>query len=103
MPARVWPPATRPNSEACLIALTVSVPALARAIASAVLGSLNEAVHVRDNDEIGLSASVGIAQIRGTADTTLQRAELAVVHAKARGRGRIESGDTLPEARRRSA
>ena len=93
----------RIGGESFAVLMPHEDPEQARAIASAVLGSLNEAVHVRDNDEIGLSASVGIAQIRGTADTTLQRAELAVVHAKARGRGRIESGDTLPEARRRSA
>jgi hypothetical protein len=30
MPASFWPPATMPNSAACLIALVVSPPALAR-------------------------------------------------------------------------
>lgn len=73
----------------------------AEEIAAVVLDALDEAALVRGPEEIDLRASVGISAIRGTADATLQRAELALVHARARGQGRIECGEPLPEPRRR--
>ncbi|AKM08022.1 GGDEF domain-containing protein [Pelagerythrobacter marensis] len=75
----------------------------AEAVATATLAELDRAT---DKDgvagAIDLRASVGISAICADADETLRRAELALVHARARGRGQVERRDALLGHRRRA-
>lgn len=69
----------------------------ARTVTEAVLAALAEASPPRPSDEPRLSASVGLASLRLSADDTLRRSELALLAAKGRGRGRIETDEDLPD------
>lgn len=71
--------------------------AAAKTIAKTVLAELAEASPPRPSDEPRLSASVGLAELRLSADDTLRRADLALLAAKGRGRGRIETDEDLPD------
>lgn len=77
-------------------------PPAAEAVAASALAELARATDSGAPEPIDLRASVGISAICGDADETLRRAELALVHARARGRGRIACGDTPPGQRRRA-
>ncbi|RXZ64970.1 sensor domain-containing diguanylate cyclase [Pelagerythrobacter rhizovicinus] len=77
--------------------------AAARSTVAAVLAALAEASPPRPSDEPRLSASVGLAALNLSADDTLRRADLALLAAKGRGRGRIEADEDLPDGGRRRA
>lgn len=66
-------------------------------IAAAVLAALAQASPPRLSNEPRLSASVGLVGLRLSADDTLRRADLALLAAKGRGRGRIETDEDLPD------
>ena len=71
--------------------------AAARDVAATVLAGLAETSPPRASDEPRLSASVGLAALRLSADDTLRRADLVLLAAKGRGRGRIETDEDLPD------
>jgi len=77
-------------------------PAAAEALAREIVGELKRATRLAGSEAIDLRASVGIAGIDESADESLRRAEFALVHARARGRGQIERGDILMDQRRRA-
>ncbi|WP_374406724.1 GGDEF domain-containing protein [Pelagerythrobacter sp.] len=77
-------------------------PAAATCVVRAVLDELAEATHAPGSeDQIDLRACVGIAPIGASADATMQHADLALIRARARGRGKIECAqDSEPQRRR---
>lgn len=77
--------------------------AAARKIATTILAALKETSPPRASDGTKLSASAGLAALRVSADDTLRRADLALLAAKGRGRGRIEVDEDLPDRGRMRA
>lgn len=78
-------------------------PSAAEHVVRKVLEALAEATHAQGSDgQIDLRACVGIAPIGVGADATMQRADLALIRARARGRGSIECSEDLEPQRRRA-
>lgn len=59
-------------------------------ICQRIVGSLAEASRARSGDRCALTASAGVATVCETLDKTMERAELALFMAKAKGRNRLE-------------
>jgi len=93
----------RVGGESFAVLLPGNDLAAAGDIATAVLAALAEMSPQQRSDEPRLSASVGLAALRLSADDTLRRADLALLAAKGRGRGRIETDEALPDRGRKRA
>lgn len=92
----------RVGDERFGVLMPQETPAAAEALAREIVGELKRATRLAGSEAIDLRASVGIAGIDESADESLRRAEFALVHARARGRGQIERGDILMDQRRRA-
>nr|WP_260923732.1 GGDEF domain-containing protein [Novosphingobium sp. 9] len=81
---------SRIGSERFAVLLPRTTPEAARAICARVVSTLSERHEVLGNDGLRLTASGGVVRIAQSLDSTLERAEMALFSARAKGRNRLE-------------
>lgn len=81
---------SRIGSERFAVLLPRTSPAQAQAICSRVVATLAELRQTVGESRMAITASGSVAQIAESLDSTIERAELALFSAKAKGRNRLE-------------
>ena len=87
---------SRIGGESFGVLLPAARPDHAEAICDSVILAWSEAGREVASGELPITASCGCAPIAGSLDSTMKAAELALTLAKARGRNRVELGETTP-------
>lgn len=81
---------SRIGSERFAVLLPRTTPAQAQAICSRVVATLADLRQTVGESRMAITASGSVAQIAESLDSTIERAELALFCAKAKGRNRLE-------------
>jgi diguanylate cyclase (GGDEF)-like protein/PAS domain S-box-containing protein len=88
---------SRVGGESLGVLLPKASPAQAEAICRRIIAALPQAGRIAGEGSPPITASAGIARISDSLDDTLKRAEMALFHAKATGRNRLEvDGEAKP-------
>jgi diguanylate cyclase (GGDEF)-like protein/PAS domain S-box-containing protein len=81
---------SRVGGETLGLLMPGSSTAQAEANCQRIVTALAEIRHQACGESLAITASAGVARIAGTLDKTIQRAEMALFMAKAKGRNRLE-------------
>jgi diguanylate cyclase (GGDEF)-like protein/PAS domain S-box-containing protein len=90
---------SRIGSERFAVLLPRTTPEQAQAICNRVVTTLADLRHKVGESRFAITASASIAHIGDTLDSTIERAELALFCAKAKGRNRLEMEKARPASR----
>ncbi|MCJ2178971.1 GGDEF domain-containing protein [Novosphingobium album (ex Hu et al. 2023)] len=90
---------SRIGSERFAVLLPRATPEQAEAICSRVIATLAELRQKVGESRFAITASASVARIADNLDSTLERAEMALFVAKAKGRNRLEMEKALQKVR----
>jgi diguanylate cyclase (GGDEF)-like protein len=95
---------SRIGGESLAVMMPTASSEQTEALCQRLLDGLGDIRHGTGSSAFSITASAGVARIRGTLDDTIKRAEMALFFAKATGRNRLElDGELQPQRKRLTA